>query len=207
MDAFNTKKALIDNYGYDENNIILLQDREATRENIISSINTIITSSTKDDEVVFFYSGHGVTGRARDGDRESIDEAILTHDLEYIWDGELKELFSGLIASRTAFIFDTCKAGGMNDLAGDDRIIIMSSKETESAWTYKDDEGNENGEGLFSHWFVDQALIQGNGDDFNHIENQKDLTLEEAFNYAINKIELQTPVINDKYSVDLLLGY
>ena len=209
-DAQNMKTALMQNYGYEEDNIFLLRDLSATSNSIYNAIEEVKNLELEGDEVVFFYSGHGVKGKSDDGDKERWDEALLVHDgenLTYIWDGELRDLFSDFDTSRIAFIFDTCLAGGMNDLAGEGRIIIMSSKEDQNSSVYRDSDGLENGEGLFSHYFVNEGLLQGFGDVFNHLEDRSDLSLEEAFNYASGNLSIQTPVISDNFNNDLLLGF
>lgn len=63
---------------------------EASFENIMNAINTIREQVTsRDDEVVFFFSGHGATGKlAEDNDQDEaqgidsngVDEAIVCHD-------------------------------------------------------------------------------------------------------------------------------
>lgn len=43
-----------------DENIVLLTDRQATRSNIIARINEVFSCVTKDDVVVFYFSGHGM---------------------------------------------------------------------------------------------------------------------------------------------------
>ncbi len=202
-DAQNMNDALADYYGYAPNNIYLLRDLEATYASITGAIANVVSVAKDGDEIVFFYSGHGVSGFAKDGDKERKDEALLVHNgtgLEYIWDGQLRDWFSGIAATRVAFIFDTCLAGGMNDVVSDGRLVIMSSKENESSGVYS---YGENGEGVFSHFFVNEAILRGLGKVYDY----SGVSLEEAFDYAYQNISAQTPQVNDDYSGDLLLGH
>ena len=62
-------------YGFDS--IITLKDAYGTRLAIMNAIATVGEKAVSGDEVVFFFSGHGMTGTAADGDAEKTDEAIV----------------------------------------------------------------------------------------------------------------------------------
>ena len=211
-DALNMNNVLMDVYGYDKDNIVLLRDREAVSSRIIEEIASLFDKTTANDEVVFFYSGHGVTGNYQydEGDvgenSELVDEGIFTYDRQVIWDDDLAAAFTNLDAARMIFIFDTCEAGGFIDLRGDNRSLVMASGEYETAFVYST---GENGEGLFSHWFVKSGMLDGRADSVDHYgkRKDKDVTVEEAMDYAISKISAQTPAMVDNYAGDLWLAY
>ncbi len=197
--------------GFDGANIRDFIDKEgqgsvnATRENIISAIQKIGSMARPEDEVVFFFSGHGGKGRALDGDKEAIDESIVVHDgnaLVYLWDGELKQFFDEFQTSRIVFVFDSCVAGGMTDLAAPGRIINMATTETGTAY-----ESDAWGNGQFTYYFVDEGMIGGLADthDYAEIEGNESTTIEEAFDYAKAKSVNQIPTIKDLFTNDLLL--
>jgi len=216
-DDANDMLSALETYGFDEDNIIPLIDKDgteaagevlvATRGNIIDAIRNIRDNKglTKDDEVVFFFSGHGGKGRAQDGDREKVDECIWAHDgyeLIPIWDGELEAEFEGYATSRIVFIFDSCYAGGMTDLKAPGRVLAMATTENtvgyeSAAW--------ENGE--FTYYLVDQGMLAGEADKYNHDENPEtdDVTVEEAWDYAKANCRLDKPTISDSFDDDLLL--
>jgi len=246
-DSYNMVTALIKNYGYDPENIFWFRDKGngaviidgnkisygvPTHENIKKAVMDIKYERglSIDDEVVFFFSGHGVSGTVNDGvveyenDGEEIDEGIMVYDsdrkidgdgyskLDFIWDGELRSWFYGFGTERVVFIFDTCLAGGMNDVVRDEdnaiynnRIVVMSSEETQSSSVYSD---GKFGEGMFSRYFVNEGMLQGLADGYNQPEEtDNNVAVEEAFDYAKENIITQTPVINDNFTNDLLLGY
>jgi hypothetical protein len=237
-DSYNMYKALTELYGYEAENIYWFRDKGGkiningvrinygipTHENIKKAVMDIKYEReiSIDDEVVFFFSGHGTTGRAEDDDDEVIDEGIVVYDsdkkldedgystLDLIWDGELKNWFDGFATDRIIFIFDTCRAGGMDDLNDDGRIIIMSSKEDQYSYVYS---YGRFGEGMFSRHFVNEGMLQGLADGYNQIlDKDGAVAVEEAFDYAKENIPdyleyKQTPVISDEFSDDLLLGY
>ena len=258
-DSLRMYKALTELYGYEPGNIYLFKDGGGTtgfvvnpatgekktagvptRDDIYQAIMDIKTNSdlTQDDEVVFFFSGHGASGEANDGvngtdDGEFIDEAILVWKTEndiadnitHIWDGELRNWFDGFATTRIAFVFDTCLAGGMNDLAADGRVISMATDETHSAYVYSsekvnqdkmedvDGDGQLDGEGVFSRLFVNKGMLQGLADVYDHGQRTnpdvlgEDVVVEEAFDYAKENIppylkRRQKPVIDDKFDFD-----
>lgn len=252
-DALNMQKALIDKYGYSEENIFLFSDAkakfDAIKEKVDYLVGTGTTSAklTANDELVFFFSGHSSTGIALDdaeaqlNNDEALDEAMFIYDQNYnetdflngvpytsgnssyIWDDQLRSWFVNSPTKRILFAFDTCKAGGMNDLQSDGRVLAMSSTEYQSSWTYYlggynngtvDNPIYKESEGLFAHYFVKRAMIDGLGDGSNPLNKRSvnpqkydgKVAVEEAFNYAYPIIKTaQNAVLNDKFYNDLLL--
>ena len=219
-DAEEMITALTTLYKFPKGNIQSFIDKEgsetttggliATRDNILDAIDNICstttTTITSDDEVVFFFSGHGMKGRADDGDKEAIDESIAAHNgkdsILPIWDGELKTAFANCRTSRIVFIFDSCVAGGMTDLAVPGRIINMATTETGTAYEF---ESLQNGQ--FTYYFVDEGMLYGLADKYDNDNNPdtRDVAIEEAFDYAKLNCSLQTPTIKDSFTDDLLL--
>ncbi len=195
-DAYDMAQAL-EGYGFG-GKIVTITNLNATREVILTSIETLGSHVTAKDEVVFFYSGHGGRGRAADGDAELIDECIWSHDgtrLVPIWDGELAAAFSGFETNRIVFMFDSCYAGGMTDLAGDGRIVAMASRENSLSYELS---GLENGE--FTYYLVQRGMIDGDAD-----KNQDDsVTVEEAYDYAKSYCRYDSLTASDAFVNDLL---
>ena len=244
-DSLHMYKALTTLYEYKPENIRLFKDSGGatgpilgnvtygipTRDNIYNAIMNI--NATSGDEVVFFFSGHGARGTLQWGDAEDPDEAIVVWNTEnktddnnitYIWDDELRDWFSGFGTTRIAFVFDSCLAGGMNDVATDvngvvikGRVISMATGETQSAYVYStagedvDVDGIKDGEGVFSRLFVNEGMLQGLADKyFENGNHNGQVVVEEAFDYAKANIppylkQRQKPVISDKFENDLLL--
>jgi len=229
-DSLNMYNALTNLYGYTSDNIYLFRDTipnhlditdgPATFANIkvaVDEIRVKVNSGTGGDEVVFFFSGHGADGIAQDSDKETRDEGIVVHNgtnLVVIWDGQLREWFSDFNTTRIVFVFDSCLAGGMNDVAVDGRVVNMATEETQVAYVYsKGEPGVKEGEGVFSHYFVNEGMLQARADQYDHDKDGvkpegNDVVVEEAFDYADGIIpsiwEKQNPVISDKFTNDLL---
>lgn len=241
-DSLHMYKALTELYGYEPKNIWLFKDRGGvtgsalgnvaynipTRDNIYNAIMDIKSYAVSGDEVAFFFSGHGTRGTAMDGDDELTDEGIVVWgsgddeagNITYIWDGELRNWFFGFNTTRVAFIFDSCLAGGMNDVAINGRVVNMATGETQSAYVYStagedvDGNGTSDGEGVFSRFFVNEGMLRGLADKYDHDKNTMlgeptDVVVEEAFDYAKANIPSylkarQKPVISDNFVNDLL---
>ena len=192
-------------YGYSQANIIALIDSEndtemvATRDKILGAIAYVKGKVVAGDEVVFFFSGHGGRGKANDGDKEVIDECIWAHNgsssLLPIWDGELATAFDGFKTDRIVFIFDSCYAGGMTDLAGQGRVIAMAS--TENTLSY---ESSEIGNGEFTYYIIDQGILSG----FADKNGDEAVTVEEAWDYAKLNCSWDSVTISDGFTDDLL---
>jgi len=205
-DALEMQNALTTLYGY--TNVILLKNMGASYDAIKGAIGDVKGKAEAGDEVVFFFSGHGAKGKGDpDRDGEKVDEAIVSHygnpngDFVYIWDGELREWFKEFEATRIIFIFDSCLSGGMTDLAAQDRVINMAT--TESGLGYESSDWG-GGHGQFTYYFVEQGMMAGNADRYDH-NNNPDVTVEEAFDYAKANCVWQTPTISDSFNNDLLL--
>ena len=208
-DAIDISNILTNVYEFAPENVTLLVDGDATRSAILTAIEDIPADA---DEVVFSFSGHGGYGEASDTDDEIVDEFIVAHngvDLMPIWDGELRLAFSG-ISVRAVFLFDSCNAGGMTDLAGKDRVICMAASETGLSYEYGTLQN-----GQFTYYFAEEGVLQGYADSYDHDSDgdvakkrnpgePDDVVIEEAFDYANKKCKRQSPVISDSFENDLL---
>ena len=199
-DALDMLDALLD-YGYPRDNIRLLisdgVDNNASLSDIVAAVDWLLGEvSSEEDEVVFFYAGHGSRSNYdMDGDRERRDECIISSDDQYIWDGTLTYWFDGIASQRLFFYFDSCYAGGMTDLAGYGRLICMACRENQVAF---ESQGLQNG--LFTHYFVDQGILERKAD-LNTVDGI--VTFEEAFDYAVANISGQTPQASDNFNDDM----
>ncbi|MEM3550467.1 MAG: caspase family protein [Candidatus Bathyarchaeia archaeon] len=199
MDFFYTLTQI---YGYSKSNVFLLTNDKATCRGILAAIGSLKEKVSFDDEVVFFYSGHGARGKANDGDREATDEAIVPYECtveSLIWDGQLAEMFSSFKTSRIIFIFDSCYAGGMTDLKVEGRVVVMACSENGLSYEF---ESVQNGQ--FTYYFVEEGINLGKADVYDSLPGQGDVTVEEAFDYAKANCIYQTPVISDSFENDLL---
>ncbi len=200
--------ALTEAYGFRPGDVAVLKNSAATRGAILDAIDDAISQAGPNGEIVFFYSGHGASGAASDGDGERIDEAMVVwdtagSDFSYIWDGELRGEFADCSA-RIVFIFDSCLAGGMQqDLQGPNRVIPMAAGE--HGYSYETD-ALQHGE--FTYYFVVEGILAGKANVHNYfddgIQQSGQVTIEEAFDYSVANCSLDRPCIGDYFSNDLL---
>lgn len=123
-DVANVNTMLITQFNYSSSNITILTDDtpvKPTRDNILSALNNVCTSSVEGDEIWIHYSGHGSYVRDTNGDEtDGNDEAIVPLDFQengFIIDDVIKATFSKLHPkSRCVVVFDSCHSGTCSDL-------------------------------------------------------------------------------------------
>jgi len=233
-DAMAMRNTLVGLYGFDEENIILLLGPEdiaywetlypeieatvATRDAILGAIAALKSMEEDgDDEVVFFFSGHGTNTSVSkinpNGKSKSISKVgILAADAMAIWDNELEEAFSGYETDRIVYIFDCCYAGGMTEVEGN-AIVCMATTEEGLSYEYGQDYASYYPDmpewlellpgmppvytpginhGLFTYLFVVLGMQYGLAD----LNSPGDgVTVEEAFDFARSALEELSPFL------------
>ena len=93
-DAIAVREMLIDKYAFKADNIQLITDEEATKDNIIKGFSDILTQAKEKDRVVVFYAGHGETYKLPSGG-----------DMGYLIpvDGNLDNLYLSSIAMKSVY--------------------------------------------------------------------------------------------------------
>jgi caspase domain-containing protein/uncharacterized protein DUF4384 len=108
--------------GFKENQIKVLEDEQATRENIETTFRTwLIDGVGPSDRIAFYFSGHGSQMTDRDGDEpDGLDEFLVPHDFEpveggdprnVILDDTLGEWLSRIPTPHTYVFIDACQSG------------------------------------------------------------------------------------------------
>ncbi|HWM90299.1 MAG TPA: DEAD/DEAH box helicase [Thermoanaerobaculia bacterium] len=154
----------------------LLINEDATLETVRASLVATLGQATSDDVVIFSFSGHGTR-----------DHRLVMHDT-YLSDlenttlpmEELANLFRRSSARAILCILDCCFSGGapakvlenspvsrsvigLQELAGEGRVLIAASKESEPAYEFP-----SHRQGLLTKALVD--VLQGEGRDGDTIE-------------------------------------
>lgn len=88
-----------------EENIRVLIDKRATRDNVLQAL-TIFRQATRDDRVIFYFSGHGERGMFLPYDYGTNRTATLWHD-------DIKAAFLRSQAGTKFLLADACMAGTM----------------------------------------------------------------------------------------------
>lgn len=196
-DAQEMATALIDVYGFPEENVKVLLNRDAKAKAIISAIEWLAEWDDADDSVVFFFSGHGFTkddSAGWDGDEEvdGVDEGIVTHDMYGLTDGFLKDKFSELETEKLTLVFAQCHSGGMfdddDDLQNLGRVIPAACKAEQYAWDFL-----YYGNTLFGYYFIDQGILEGLADPDGEV------SMEEALAYAHPLVLAESLAIQNEF--------
>ena len=162
-DAIEMKQALIDNYGFPEDNVKLLLDRKANARAILRAIDWLAKNEDAESTVVFFFSGHGFqkadsANWDSDIEGDGVDEGIVSYDMFGITDGQLRDKFSAFETQKFALIFGQCFSGGMfdddHDLQAPGRVISVACEKDQVTWDYYYLNNT-----LFGYYYVDQALL------------------------------------------------
>jgi len=137
-DARLMRTLLVDKFGYDPANVVMLLDEEGNREQIISAFQGHLGQAGPNGSALFYYSGHGFQlddniGIGAPDDPETgdgKDEAL------YVWgygerstmllDDELGNLIDGLSTDRTMIILDSCSSGSGSRGAGVPKSVSVN---------------------------------------------------------------------------------
>lgn len=119
------KAFLRDHWKFAEDEIIVLEDADATRDKIISAIKDKLISETESgDRVLIYFSGHGSQLPDEDGDEEDgLDETLspvnTTEDgRNQITDDVFGALLAQLGDRRVTVIIDSCHSGTVSRSVG-----------------------------------------------------------------------------------------
>lgn len=105
---------------------ILLTNKNATRQNIMTKTRNLFARAGKDDIVVFFFSGHGYPG------------GFVAYD-EYLTYDDVRGLFSACKATNKMIFADACFAGDIrepgtsNSSRKEGVMLFLSSRDDETS--------------------------------------------------------------------------
>ncbi|MEK7817711.1 MAG: caspase family protein, partial [Actinomycetota bacterium] len=199
-DAAAVSRLLVEKMGFPPENVVLLQNSEASRNNIIYALDWLVDNPYVDEssEVVVYYSGHGV--RSGPGVGMNIPELPSAYALApfdfmnfdfkkgagLIWDSELAAKLSQINPAKMWVSIDSCSSGGFlrPGITGPNRIVTASRRGDEIS-----SEIDLVQRGVFTQLVVEEGLARG-------------LTVEEAFAAAVPRASQefgQNPQIADEY--------
>lgn len=112
-DAKAINDVLIKKFGYDEKNIKMLIDKQATHDNIMDEYYNLINDTATNDSIIIFFAGHGSTYPSIDKDKGFLvpcDGTEIKMNTLISWDRLISD--SELIkAKHIFFIMDACYSG------------------------------------------------------------------------------------------------
>lgn len=207
QDAGSMYRLLTEEFGFPRNNVILLQNSQANRRNILDALGWLTDNPDIDEDadVVVFYSGHGLRTAPDAGlNMPGINSAVALVPFDFmnfdykkgqglIWDSELVGLLGGIQAGRMWISIDSCASGGFDKpgITGDNRIVTMSSRIDELS-----SEIPESQRGVMMQYMIELGVAQG-------------MTIEQAFDLSAPWASMrygQNPQIADNYPGNMDLG-
>jgi hypothetical protein len=111
-------------FGFPKSQIKILVDKEATREAILSSLQSFVGQAGTRDMLYIHFSGHGSQVKDFDGDEpDGMDETIIPYDgrtdgIRDITDDEIGEILGRLKNPNLLIVFDSCHSGTATRSAG-----------------------------------------------------------------------------------------
>ena len=104
---------VIEKIGFTSNKVMQITDADATKDNILSAIDSwLIRSTTAEDRAIIFISSHGYQKTDQNYDEDDgCDEVILTHDMQGITDDEIAQKLALIPAKEILVIIDSCFSG------------------------------------------------------------------------------------------------
>ncbi len=210
-DAEDFRNSLLEYGKFNKENVKLLVDKQASRENIRKNIEGWLkTIAKKNDLVIIFFSGHGIRIPDTDGDEDdALDECLVPYD--YATDDNssliVDDLFAywigNLQSNNILIIFDNCFSGGAAKQKG---ILLpgMKGGEVEAGDDFSKDisrevprdgtallaaskpnqvsfEEDEFRNGVFTHFLI-AAISSFTDNNFNNI-----IEAQELFYYTRNQ--------------------
>lgn len=119
-----TMAALLEAYGYNVTKLTDLTDEKPTKSNILEKALGEMKDKKDVGKILIYFSGHG---EKKGNDYFLIPQDSNGQSSSYISADELQKSIQGL--KDVALVVDACNAGGLENIAGDDQMILASSKE------------------------------------------------------------------------------
>lgn len=190
-----------------ENQIEILVDESATRDNILKTMRTMFLKADDNDVVILYFSGHGLEGCFLPVDFDGYNNK-LRHE-------EVKQVFKSSKAKHKLCIADACHSGSLSYGEGlaakgpatvslkrfyqafedaDGGIALLMSSQSEELSL--EDHGLR--QGVFTYYVLQglKGKADNNGD--------KLVTIKELYNYVYKSVReytagMQTPVLTGNY--------
>jgi hypothetical protein len=183
--------------------IRILIDEEASRDNILGNLNEVFGMAKPDDLVIFYFSGHGLNGSFLPIDFDGYNNKI-GHE-------EIAAIFNKCKARFKLCLADACHSGSLIAMRSGDpepalvqyysnlaksiagTALLMSSKADETSL-----ESSGLRQGVFSHFLI--RGLKGEADE----NKDKIVTVEELFGFISKNVRdytgsRQSPVIKGSY--------
>lgn len=194
---------------------VLILNEDATKQNVLATLERVANQSEEGDQVVLFYSGHGFT---KDGigylAPTDTDAANIEHTALSMLD--VGKLFSKMKAKQKLMLVDSCYAGAFglftrglrpietfeNLLIGTGEVVITAGTELQAVV-----DNTEFGHGLFTYYLVEG--MRGEAD----TDGDRLITVTDLFAYVRRRLVeatresgfAQTPAMHARNLTDFVV--
>jgi hypothetical protein len=124
-------RLLGDHFRFNENSIQFIKDHDATQANIIKAFRKLALTMTEYDNLVIFFSGHGVYDEILDEGYWIPADAVLGNNGDYISNSEIVKFVKAIRAHHIVLIIDSCFSGTLAEykgLTGVERVENLPSR-------------------------------------------------------------------------------
>jgi hypothetical protein len=192
-----------------DSQISILIDEEATKANIMRTLSDFGAKAGKNDMLMFFFSGHGISGSFLPHDYDGASQVLKHQDILTILEKSNAKskvviadaCHSGSFAAKGATYESTLNSlySAFNNSRGG-TLLLLSSKAGEVSV-----ESNGFRQGVFSHYLMTGLKGEAN------IDYDDVITVEEIYNYVYTNVRKftnnqQTPVIRGNFDGKMPLG-
>lgn len=124
---------LISAPNWHKDHVLFVKNENATKENILKSLDWLANQVDENDIALFYYGGHGLRTDDNNGDEsDGKDEGIATYERGgYIIDDDLNQKFNNISAGGLIVLLDCCHSGGLDDTGNTIQKLIKSNKKTD----------------------------------------------------------------------------
>jgi hypothetical protein len=112
-DAMAFRDVLLEQYQFEKENCIELYNEEATRSRIIQTFDDLIERLNEDDNLVFYYAGHGQLVTSIQEGYWLLADAVGGERATYLSNGEVQQFMSHLRARHVFGVVDSCFSGAL----------------------------------------------------------------------------------------------
>ncbi len=202
-DAYQFYATLINPSGWNvpKQNIILLIDEQATKNNILTALRRVVSVARSNDKILFYFAGHGEKGGLLPSDLNSYTGANFLKHFELktvLTQAKTPYKFCFVDACESGAVTDALYIGGVSDLLyghynSGIAMMLASGKKEKSL-----ELGNIR-QGIFTHF-----LIRGLEGEANFYQD-KVITIYELFSFVYHNVRQlthnkQNPEISGDYN-------
>jgi hypothetical protein len=131
-DADTIKKVLTSRYKFDEANVTILLNEEATRSNIYYKLRSYIEKITPKDNLMIYYSGHGYFDKLLSEGYWVPVEGLKGDESSYIPNSQVLKIIENINSQHTLLVADACFSGSL--FASSTRGFSENVEKYKSRW-------------------------------------------------------------------------